>query len=143
MNRAQTRLLVVDDCPSMRRSVSSLLGTFGFPLIDEAADGAEALELFQRVRYDLVLTDWQMPRLNGIDLVRAIRQHHERSQTPVLVLTGHVTQARVVEAIEAGANGFVAKPFFAPSLCEKVLALVASLAPGTCFGTPALALGHP
>ena len=140
MNRAQSRLLVVDDCATMRRSVSDLLHSFGFPFIDEAVDGAEALELFQRNPYDLVLTDWQMPRLNGLELVRAIRHAPERSQTPVLVLTGHVTQARVVEAIEAGANGFVAKPFFPPSLCEKVMALVASLAPVKTFATPALAL---
>ena len=129
MNRTNTRLLVVDDSPSMRQIICELLHELGFPAVDEAADGGVALELFHRNPYDLVLTDWQMPHLNGLELVRAIRHAPQRSQTPVLVLTGHVTQARVVEAIEAGANGFVAKPFFPPSLCEKVMDLVASLAP--------------
>ena len=129
MNRAQTRLLVVDDSESMRRSVRNLLHTFGFPLIDEASDGAEALELFERTAYDLVLTDWQMPRLDGLELVRAIRQHPVRSQTPVLVLTGHVNSERVQEALGAGATGFVAKPFEIGSLCEKVLAALGLLPP--------------
>ncbi len=129
MNRTNTRLLVVDDSVSMRHIICDLLHELGFPNVDEAGDGAAALELFQRTAYDVVITDWYMPRASGIDLLRAIRHSPERNETPVLVLTGHVTTARVVEAIEAGANGFVAKPFVAPSLCEKVLRLVASLPP--------------
>ena len=133
MNRANTRLLVVDDSVSMRHLICDLLHELGFPLVDEAADGSAALELFQRTRYDVVITDWYMPHSSGIELLKAIRRSPERQETPVLVLTGHVTTARVVEAIEAGANGFVAKPFVAPSLCEKVLRLVALLPPVTDF----------
>ena len=136
MNRTNTRLLVVDDSPSMRQIICELLHELGFPAVDEAADGGVALELFHRHPYDVVITDWYMPRTSGIELLRAIRTGKERSETPVLVLTGHVTTARVVEAIEAGANGFVAKPFVAPSLCEKVLRLVASLPPVTDFIAP-------
>ena len=142
MNRTNTRLLVVDDSISMRHIICDLLHELGFPAVDEAADGSAAFELFQRTAYDVVITDWYMPRSSGIDLLKAIRHGSERCETPVLVLTGHVTTARVVEAIEAGANGFVAKPFVAPSLCEKVLRLVASLPPVTDFVQPApMALG--
>jgi two-component system chemotaxis response regulator CheY len=136
MNRANTRLLVVDDSISMRHIICDLLHELGFPSIDEAADGIAALELFRRTSYDVVITDWYMPHSSGIDLLKAIRHSPERAETPVLVLTGHVTTARVVEAIEAGANGFVAKPFIAPSLCEKVLRLVGSLPPVSDFVAP-------
>lgn len=141
MNRTNTRLLVVDDSASMRQIICDLLHELGFPAVDEAADGAAALELFRHHVYDVVITDWYMPRTSGIELLRAIRQGEVRPETPVLVLTGHVTTARVVEAIEAGANGFVAKPFVAPSLCEKVLRLVASLPPETEFIPPAQLMG--
>lgn len=129
MNRTNTRLLVVDDSASMRQTIRDLLHELGFPAVDEASDGLAALQLFRANPYDVVITDWYMPRSTGIELLRAIRQGALRPETPVLVLTGHVTTARVVEAIEAGANGFVAKPFVAPSLCEKVLRLVAALPP--------------
>lgn len=141
MNRTNTRLLVVDDSASMRQIIVDLLHELGFPAVDEASDGGAALELFKRTPYDVVITDWYMPRTSGIELLRAIRQGPERAETPVLVLTGHVTTARVVEAIEAGANGFVAKPFVAPSLCEKVLRLVASLPPVTDFVPSAQMMG--
>jgi two-component system chemotaxis response regulator CheY len=143
MNRTYARLLVVDDSASMRQIICDLLHELGFPAVDQAADGSLALDLFRRTAYDVVITDWYMPHSSGIELLRAIRTGPERAQTPVLVLTGHVTTARVVEAIEAGANGFVAKPFVAPSLCEKVLRLVASLPPVSDF-SPSQALGaHP
>lgn len=141
MNRTNTRLLVADDSASMRQVICELLHELGFPTVDEAADGLAALELFRAHAYDVVITDWYMPRSSGIELLRAIRQGPWRPETPVLVLTGHVTTARVVEAIEAGANGFVAKPFVAPSLCEKVLRLVAALPPETELLPPAQLLG--
>ena len=144
MHRTNTRLLVVDDSASMRHIICDLLHELGFPAVDEAIDGAAALELFKRTAYDVVITDWYMPHLDGIDLLRAIRAGPVRNQTPVLVLTGHVTTARVVEAVEAGANGFVAKPFVAPSLCEKVMRLVASLPPVDTSPQDAAAVGaHP
>jgi two-component system chemotaxis response regulator CheY len=136
MNRTNTHLLVVDDSASMRQIICDLLHELGFPAVDEAVDGGTAFELFKRTPYDVVITDWYMPHTSGIELLKAIRHYEERAETPVLVLTGHVTTARVVEAIEAGANGFVAKPFVAPSLCEKVLRLVASLPPVTDFVPP-------
>ncbi|MDP1827075.1 MAG: response regulator [Archangium sp.] len=142
MKKSNTQLLVVDDSASMRRRLCELLHELGFANIHEAANGAVALDLFQRTPYDVVITDWYMPYATGIDLLRAIRGGAQRSATPVLVLTGNVTMARIVEAIEAGANGFVTKPFVAHSLSEKVLRLVAALPPVTEFEPPMRSWGR-
>lgn len=131
MNKTAALLLVVDDSPSMRESICDLLHDLGFPNVDEAANGADALALFRRVPYDVVITDWNMPHGSGIELLRAIRGGSQRQDTPVLVLTGTVTNGCLREALEAGATGFIPKPFVAPALCEKVLGLVAALPPVT------------
>jgi len=129
MERNHTRVLVVDDDPLMRRLVSRVLKEQGFTSIDQAVDGLAAFSQFQRAPYALVLTDWNMPNASGIDLVQAIRTGSERAQTPVLVLSGHVTSERVQEALAAGATGFVAKPFEVGRLCEKVLGALGLLSP--------------
>src|SRR3990167_4346267 len=130
------RTLVVDDSSTVRRFVCEVLHELGFPSIDEAADGAAAFALFRRVPYDLVITDWYMPLVDGLQLLRAIRRSKERPKTPVLVVTGHVTPARVVEALEAGANGFALKPLDADALSEKVLRLVGCVPSAFDFMTP-------
>jgi two-component system chemotaxis response regulator CheY len=124
-----SHLLLVDDSALMRRAVVRLLHTMGFGLIDEAADGLEALERFVRVPYDVVLTDWGMPNLNGLELLRAIRTGSVRSATPVLLFTGEVTGERVDEAFAQGASGFIAKPFIAAALQQQLVALVVALPP--------------
>ena len=129
MDLCDSHLLVVDDSASMRACICDLLRDLGFAHIDEAADGAAAFTLFQRTPYDVVITDWYMPRFDGIHLLRTIRGGSERSQTPVLMLTGAATTTRMTEALEAGATGFITKPSVAPSLCEKVLRLVAAIRP--------------
>ncbi|GMU58926.1 MAG: response regulator [Myxococcaceae bacterium] len=129
MNRASARILVVDDSPSMRRIICDSLTELGFLHLDEAPDGVAALEALQRVEYDVVVTDWNMPRMDGVALLKAIRALPARADTPVLVVTGQVSAQRVRLAVDAGANGFVAKPFIAPTLGEKVLRLVAALPP--------------
>ena len=139
MKPNNARLLVVYDSSSIREVIREVLQDVGITTIDEAADGAAGLEAFQRTAYDVVVTDWHMPRLDGIGLLKAIRASLERRDTPVVVLTGDVTPRRVVEAIEAGANGFIAKPFVTPALPEKLLRIIASLAPVTDF-TPGLRL---
>jgi two-component system chemotaxis response regulator CheY len=133
-NRAN--LLVVEDNQPIRTIIVKLLQSMGFGAIDEACDGHETLTLFRRKPYDVVITDWQMPRVSGIELLRAIRHDGERSETPVLVLTGNATAARAKEAIDAGANGFVAKPFGATEFCERVLRVVSYLAPVTTLEAP-------
>ena len=125
MNRPDARLLVVDDSPSMRMCLCYILRQLGFVNIDEASDGRAALAMFRRTPYDLVITDWYMPQLSGLDLLRAIRSGADGRTTPVLVLTGTVTSGSLHEAVAAGATGFVPKPFFNPSLTEQVVNLVA------------------
>lgn len=137
MNQVAAHVLVVDDSASMRRVICRVLQDLGFRRVDEAPDGLLALEAFTRVPYDLVITDWQMPRLDGVGLVRAIRCAPERRDTPVLVMTGEVSAERVVLALDAGANGFVAKPFIMPALGEKVLRLLGTMAPVADFSCAA------
>lgn len=138
MNRDRAHLLVVDDSPSMRRVICDVLQGLGFRHLDEAPDGVAALERLRGLPYDVVITDWNMPRMNGLELLRAIRREPERTETPVLVLTGQVSAERVVEALEAGANGFVAKPFITPALVDKVVKLVAARPPVLDFEPPRL-----
>ena len=133
MSPNNARLLVVDDSKSIRQIVRDLMNTIGFVRIDEAPDGLAALDLFQANLYDVVLTDWNMPFVSGMELLKAIRQGPLRPHTPVVLFTGEVTPRRVVEAMESGANGFVTKPFVTATLCDKVLRIVASLSPVTDF----------
>ena len=126
MNKSDALLLVVDDSPSVRECICDLLQDLGFPHVDQAANGALALALFERTPYDVVITDWYMPYVTGIELLRSIRTGAQRKDTPVLVLTGSVTSSCLRQALAEGATGFIAKPFVAGALCEKVLSLVAA-----------------
>jgi two-component system, chemotaxis family, chemotaxis protein CheY len=133
MNPNRARLLVVDDTRMIRRVVRDLMRELGFTNIDEAADGAAALELFRSTHFDLVLTDWNMPRLTGIELLSAIRTGEVRPHTPVVIFTGEVSARRMLQAVQSGANGFIEKPFVAEALCEKVFRIVAALPPKSEF----------
>lgn len=124
MNRSSARLLVVDDSSSMRMCLCYLLRQLGFVHIDEAVNGVAALGLYKRTAYDLVIADWYMPHLDGVGLLSAIRNGTERQHTPVLLLTGTESHGNLHEAVEAGATGFVPKPFFNPSLAEQVTKLI-------------------
>lgn len=127
MSPETAKLLIVDDSPMIRNVLRNLMEDVGVRLIDEAPDGAAALELFRLTAYDLVLTDWNMPQVNGLELLRRIRHGPVRSETPVLLLSGEVTAARIVEASGAGATGFVAKPFAVKWLCDQVRRLISEL----------------
>ncbi|MFZ5444736.1 MAG: response regulator [Myxococcota bacterium] len=146
MKPANARLLVVDDSPSIRELMCEVMRDLGIRRIDEASSGAAALELFNSSHYDVVVTDWNMPFMTGIELLKTIRRSGDKRDTPVLVVTANVTARRVVEAIEAGANGFIAKPFVTPALEEKVLRILASLPPVTelsRYREPELAFAAP
>lgn len=129
MTPDRARLLIVDDSATIRRVLRSLMHEVGFRRIDEAPDGAAALECFQTTAYDVVLSDWNMPYVSGIQLLRTIRHGALRSDTPLVLFTGDVSAKRMVEALEEGANGFLAKPFVAGVVCEKILRIVAALPP--------------
>lgn len=123
MRRDHARLLVVDDAVPVRELIRELLEDAGFIEVDEAADGALALEMMRSAPYDLIITDWNMPELNGLELVKRIRQWPERWHIPVLVISASIPEG----AIEAGANGVLTKPFSAASLVAEVLGLVGQI----------------
>lgn len=127
MRPGAARVLVADASASMRGVIRGVLLDVGFQHVDEATDGLTAFERFCAGAYDVVVTDWYMPRGNGLQLLRAIRHGVERSDTPVLVLTGGVSATHASEALEAGANGFVKKPIISPALSEAMLRIVAAL----------------
>ncbi len=114
------KVLVVDDFPTMRRIVKNLLKQIGFENIDEAEDGMMALQKLQKDKYGLVVSDWNMPNMEGIDLIRKIRQDAALKDTPFLMVTAEAEKEKVIEAIKAGVDNYIVKPFTAEVLKEKL-----------------------
>lgn len=117
---APTRFLIVDDFPTMRRILRNLLSELGFRQVDEAGDGREALELLRQNPYDFVISDINMPRVNGYELLRQIRADSALKTLPVLLITNEASKDDVLQAIRLGANGTILKPLTKSSLEEKV-----------------------
>ncbi len=113
-------ILVVDDFSTMRRIVKNLLVEIGFSNIEEADDGKTALPILENGGIDFLVTDWNMPGMAGIDLLRAVRANPALSSLPVLMVTAEAKREQIMEAAEAGVNGYVVKPFTADTLQEKV-----------------------
>lgn len=113
-------ILVVDDFSTMRRIVKNLLVEIGFSNIEEADDGQTALPILENGGIDFLVTDWNMPGMAGIDLLRAVRANPALSSLPVLMVTAEAKREQIMEAAEAGVNGYVVKPFTAETLQEKV-----------------------
>jgi two-component system chemotaxis response regulator CheY len=114
------KILVVDDFSTMRRIIKNLLKDLGFTNIQEADDGSTALPMLQRGDFDFVVTDWNMPGMQGIDLLRAIRADEKLKNTPVLMVTAEAKKEQIIAAAQAGVNGYVIKPFTAATLKEKL-----------------------
>ncbi|HEV2538885.1 MULTISPECIES: chemotaxis response regulator CheY [unclassified Frateuria] len=116
------KILVVDDFSTMRRIVRNLLVELGFsnPLIQEADDGNNALTMLKSQPFDLVVTDWNMPNMTGIDLLRAIRAEPSLKGMPVLMVTAENNRDQIIAAAQAGVNGYIVKPFNAVTLKEKL-----------------------
>ncbi|WP_108470716.1 chemotaxis response regulator CheY [Rhodanobacter thiooxydans] len=116
------KILVVDDFSTMRRIVRNLLVELGFsnPLIQEADDGENALTMLRSQPFDLVVTDWNMPNMTGIDLLRAIRAEDSLKGLPVLMVTAENNRDQIIAAAQAGVNGYIVKPFTAVTLKEKL-----------------------
>jgi two-component system chemotaxis response regulator CheY len=120
MNKADMRFLLVDDFATMRKIVHNLLKELGFTRIDEAEDGAAALKQLCTGNYDFVVSDWNMPNMTGIELLRAIRADPGLKHLPVLMVTAEAKKENILEAAQAGASGYVVKPFTAAVLDEKI-----------------------
>ncbi|WP_426358490.1 chemotaxis response regulator CheY [Pseudocolwellia sp. HL-MZ19] len=114
------KVLVVDDFSTMRRIIKNLLRDIGFTNIQEADDGSTALPMLQSSEFDFVVTDWNMPGMQGIDLLRAIRADDTLSHIPVLMVTAEAKKEQIVMAAQAGVNGYIVKPFTAATLKTKL-----------------------
>ena len=114
------KILVVDDFSTMRRIIKNLLKDLGFSNIQEADDGNTALPMLQQGDFDFVVTDWNMPGMQGIDLLRAIRADDKLKHLPVLMVTAEAKKEQIIAAAQAGVNGYVVKPFTAATLKEKL-----------------------
>ncbi len=124
------KILVVDDFSTMRRIVKNLLGELGFNNISEADDGKTALPILEQGGIDFLVTDWNMPGMAGIDLLKAVRSDPKLSTLPVLMVTAEAKREQIMEAAQAGVNGYVVKPFTAETLKEKVDGVFARLGNG-------------
>jgi two-component system chemotaxis response regulator CheY len=113
------RILVVDDSKMARSVIRKVLGELGYSFVSEAVDGVEAMEKLRCSAFDLVMTDWEMPRMDGIELVREIRRSPDLD-VPVLMVSGEGYAARFVEVLRAGAQGYIRKPFKADRLQRKI-----------------------
>ncbi len=114
------RILVVDDFPTMRRIIVNLLKELRFSNIEEADDGASALPMLREGGFDLVVTDWDMPKMTGIELLTKLRADPALRDLPVLMATAEATREQIMQAAQAGVSGYIVKPFAASTLREKI-----------------------
>ncbi len=114
------KFLVVDDFSTMRRIVRNLLKELGFSNVDEAEDGVIALQKLKNGSHDFVITDWNMPNMTGIDLLKNIRADAGLKALPVLMITAEAKKENIIEAAQSGASGYIVKPFTAAVLEEKL-----------------------
>ncbi|MBI3529226.1 MAG: chemotaxis response regulator CheY [Betaproteobacteria bacterium] len=120
MTDKNMKFLVVDDFSTMRRIVRNLLKELGFGNVDEAEDGAIALQKLKAGEFDFVISDWNMPNMDGLTLLQSIRADESLKKLPVLMVTAEAKKENIVAAAQAGANGYVVKPFTAATLDEKL-----------------------
>ena len=123
------KFLVVDDYSTMRRIVKNLLHDLGYANVTEADDGKTALPLLQNGSFDFLITDWNMPGMPGLDLLKAVRANDKLKKLPVLMLTAEAKREQIVEAAQAGVSGYVIKPFTAVTLKEKIDKILGAMAP--------------
>lgn len=122
------RFLVVDDFSTMRRIIRNLLKELGFTNVDEAEDGTAALHKLKTQAYEFVISDWNMPNMTGIELLRAVRADPQIKHLPFLMITAEAKRENIIEAATAGANGYIVKPFTAAVLEEKLAKIFQNLA---------------
>lgn len=127
------KILVVDDLSTVRRMMRGVLRFLGFENVVEAENGAKALEIVQNGGVDFILSDWNMPVMSGLDLLKNIRKSDASKDIPVLMVTAEVLEEKVTEAIRAGANDYVVKPFTANDLKEKMSTTFKSRARGVSY----------
>lgn len=126
MGIENTKFLVVDDFSTMRRIVRNLLKELGFANVQEAEDGVDALNKLRSETFDFVVSDWNMPNMSGIDMLREIRADANLKHLPVLMVTAEAKKENIILAAQTGASGYVVKPFTAATLDEKLKKIFAA-----------------
>ena len=121
------KLLVVDDSPTMRRIVMNSLKRIGYKDMCEGENGVEGLEQLKQGGVDFIITDWNMPEMNGLDFVKEVRKSAEWSGLPILMVTTRSVQGDVIEAMKAGVNSYIVKPFTPPVLKEKIESILKNM----------------
>ncbi|MCX7035457.1 MAG: chemotaxis response regulator CheY [Proteobacteria bacterium] len=124
------RFLVVDDFSTMRRIIKNFLNDLGYNHVQEADDGMTALPILKSGTIDFLITDWNMPGMQGLDLLKAVRADAKISKMPVLLLTAEAKREQIIEAAQAGVNGYVIKPFTAQTLKDKLDKILAGKGAG-------------
>ena len=121
MANQNMKILVVDDFSTMRRINKNLLRQLGYTNIEEADDGSTALQRLKQGDIDFVVSDWNMPKMAGIELLKAVRSDDKLKEIPFLMVTAESDKEKVVEAVKAGVNNYVVKPFTAETLKDKII----------------------
>jgi two-component system chemotaxis response regulator CheY len=118
------KFLVVDDFATMRKIIRNLLRQLGYAHIDEAEDGVVGLRKMRATKYDMVICDWNMPNMTGIELLREVRADDSLKETPFLMVTAEANKENVIEAVKAGVSNYIVKPFTADTLAGKIDAVL-------------------
>ncbi len=121
------KILVVDDFSTMRRIIRNILKEIGYTNVDEADDGSTALEKLKSANFDFVITDWNMPNVPGIELLKSIRGDANLKHLPVLMVTAEAAKENVVTAVAAGVNNYIVKPFTGAALKERIDIILSKL----------------
>lgn len=114
------KILVVDDFSTMRRIVKNILRQLNFVNITEADDGSTALEILQREKIEFVVSDWNMPKMTGLELLKAVRADDALKHIPFLMVTAEAQQENIIEAVKSGVSNYIVKPFTAETLSQKI-----------------------
>ncbi len=114
------RILVVDDFPAMRRIIKNVLKQLELKNIAEADDGKSAMVQIEKDKFDLIISDWNMPGMTGIDLLRKVRELDDHGNTPFLMVTAEGQKEKVIEAIQSGVSNYIVKPFTPEQMKEKI-----------------------
>lgn len=120
MVNLNTKFLIVDDFSTMRRIIRNLLKDLGYTNVDEAEDGVMGLAKLKSGSFEFVISDWNMPNMDGLTMLQHIRADAELAKLPVLMVTAEAKKENIIAAAQAGANGYVVKPFTAVTLDEKL-----------------------
>ncbi len=123
MDFSKFTVLIVDDFVTMRRIVSDLLRDAGFEHFSEAEDGADALRKLESSSFQFIVSDWNMPKMTGLELLKSVRNSVHLQHLPFLLITAEARKENIIEAAQAGADGYIVKPFTAATLKDKVEAI--------------------